>query len=264
MGYALKISDAELRRYGMMARLAIATEGEELDRAGIRPGVTIADVGCGPAAMSVELARLIGPTGRVIAIEPDPQARATAESVIAAAGAANVELRDGTASDTGLEPGSVDVVMLRHVLAHNGGCEQELVDHLASRVRPGGSVYLVDVDLTATRLLAADPDLADLTDKYVEFHRQRGNDPLVGLRLARLIGAAGLELVTYVGRYAIIAVEPGLRPPPWAAREAMVAEQILTREDVERWKVAFERLDAAEERPTMFAPNFVAIGRRRV
>ena len=55
------------------------------------------------------------------------------------------------AAATGLEPGSVDVAVMRHVLAHNGGAEAEIVRHLADVVRPGGSVYLVDVDLTAIR-----------------------------------------------------------------------------------------------------------------
>src|SRR4051812_543864 len=108
-------------------------------------------------------------------------------------------------------------------------------------------------------MLVADPALADLTEKYVAFHRLRGNDPLIGLRLAQLVTRAGLELVTYVGRYAIIPVAPGMRLPAWAAREAMLAENVLTRDDVERWSAAFDRLDAGEQRPTLFAPTFVAI-----
>lgn len=260
--YALAISDAELARYRMMAEAAVTDEAAEFAAAGIRAGATVADVGAGPAAMSVQLATLVAPSGRVIAIEPDERSRSTAASVIEAAGATDLELRAGTASDTGLEPASVDVVMLRHVLAHNGGQEQTIVDHLATRVRPGGSVYLVDVDLTAIRLLDADPDLADVGPTYVEFHLARGNDPSIGLRLAQLLSAAGLEVTTFLGRYSIMAMPPGVRPPAWAARDAMVASGVVSEADVARWGAAFERTDAATVRPTVFAPQFVAIGRR--
>lgn len=260
--YALMISDAELARYRMMAQRAVSSESEELRLAGVRPGATVADVGCGPAAMSVELSRLVGPTGRVVAIEPDERSRATAAAVIEVAGPANVELRAGTATETGLEPASVDVVMLRHVLAHNGGREQDFVDHLATRARPGGTVYLVDVDLTALRLLDADPDLDDLQQRYTAFHRARGNDPRVGLRLAHLLAAADLRVLAFIGRYDIIPGAPGMRPPAWAARDAMLAEGAVSQEDIDRWTAVFDRLDTADVRPTIFAPSFIAVGQR--
>jgi len=259
--YALAMSDAELARYRVMAARAVASEAAEFRLAGIVPGVTVADVGAGPAAMSVEVAQLVGPEGRVIAIEPDERSRATAATVIAAAGATNVELRPGTATETGLDPGSVDVAMMRHVLAHNGGREQAFVDHLASRVRPGGCVYLVDTDLTGARSIDGPPELDDLFDKYSEFHRARRNDPLAGLQLANLLKAAGLEVLAFEGRYSILAAPPGLRPPPWAGRDSMLADGAITQADVDRWSDGFEKSDAQDRRPTIFVPLFIAIGR---
>ena len=260
--YTLAVSDEEIARYRLMAQVALAQETRQLALAGVSAGASIADVGCGPAAMSVELAAAAGPTGRVIAVEREEEARAAARQVIAEAGVANVELREGTATSTGIEPGSVDVVMMRHVLAHNGGDEQAIVDHLASLVRPGGAVYLVDVDLTGLRILDSDPELADLTERYAEFHAARGNDPMVGLRLGKLLAAAGLAVEDFTGSYAIIPMPPGIRPPLWAAREAMLAQGAATQDDIDRWGAAFERLDTAAERPTVFAPQFIGIGRK--
>ena len=37
---------------------------------------------------------------------------------------------------------------------------------------------------------------------------------------------------------------------------------VATAEDVARWAAAFDRLDAAPTRPTVFAPMFAAVGRR--
>ena len=259
-GYALAVSEQEVRRYRLMAEHARAAEAEYWRRAGIGPGAVVADVGCGPAAVSVLVAETVGPTGRVIGVEPDESARAAAAQLVAESGAGNVELRPGTGTDTGLPQGSVDVALMRHVLAHNGPDEERIVDHLASLVRPGGSVYLVDIDGPAMRVLDVDPDLDDLNNKYLEFHRRRGNDLLVGLRLGKLLARAGLDVVLHEGRYMIAPIVPGFRPPAWAARGAMLAEGVAAKDDVRRWEAAFARLDAAPTRPTLFAPFFVGVG----
>lgn len=260
--YTLALSEAEIGRYQMMARQAVAREGSQLAAAGVVAGATVADIGCGPAAMSVELARLVGPSGQVMAVERDKQALAAAAILIQRSGAGNVSLHEAGATATGLEPGSVDVAMLRLVLAHNGGHEQAIVGHLATLIRPGGSVYLVDGDLTGGRFLDIDPDLDDLMTRYVEFHRRRGNDPAIGLRLAQLLAAAGLEVTSFQGAYNILTAPPGMRPPAWAAREAMLADGIVDEDVLHRWETALARLDSAPVRPTVFAPQFTAIGRR--
>jgi SAM-dependent methyltransferase len=208
------------------------------------------------------MAETVGPEGRVIGVERDPMAIEHAKQVVAAAGAKNVELRQGNASATGIEPGSVDVAVMRHVLAHNGGHEQEIVDHLASLVRPGGHVYLVDVDLTGIRARGMLPELEGLFDFYAEFHRRRGNDPMIGLRLGELATNAGLEDVVHQGAYTVLSIPPGLRPPPWIARDQMLADGVVTQADVDRWGEAFDVLDKQAERPTLFASRFWAIGRR--
>ena len=260
-GYALAVSEEEVGRYLLMAERAVAEERHLWELAGIRPGAVVADVGCGPAASSVQLAKAVAPGGRVVGVERDESALAAARAVLEAAGV-EVELRQGEATATGLPPESVDVAVMRHVLAHNGGAEEQIVRHLAELVRPGGSVYLVDVDLTGVRQLDADPDLDDHGDRYVEFQRRRGNDVSVGLRLRHLLEAADLEPLAHEGRYAIVRPPPGMRSPAWAAREAMVAEGVVTADDVQRWAAAYERTDALAERPTLFAPAFVAVGRK--
>jgi FkbM family methyltransferase len=261
--YALSVSEIEVERYRLMAEMARELEADAWELAGIVPGAVVADVGCGPGAVSVVMAELVGPAGRVIGIEPDEAALAAARQLVKGARAANVELRCGTATATGLAASSVDVAMLRHVLAHNGGQEQAIVRHLASRVRPGGCVYLVDTDMTAFRVLDMDSGLADMGDRYTQFHQVLGNDPSVGLRLGKLVAGAGLDLLWHLGRYQIFEPPPGLRPPPWAAREAMLAAAAVTAADLARWETAFERTDAQTPPPTMFNPQFIAIGRRR-
>jgi SAM-dependent methyltransferase len=263
-GYALELDEREAGRYRLMAEQARAAEADLWELAGIVPGAAVADVGCGPGAMLPALSGAVGPDGHVDAVDADPGAVAAARALVDAAGLANVAVAEGRADRTGLEPGSLDVVMLRHVLAHNGGAEDAIVAHLAALVRPGGCVYLVDADGTAFRALPEHADLANLNERYAAFRAARGDDNRAGLRLADRLVRAGLEVVEFRGRYLIGQLPATVRPPSWAAREAMVTAGVATEADVRRWDRAFQEVEAAPVPPTIFAPFFTALGRRPV
>ena len=258
--YSLTLSEQELVRYRMMAASAADNEAAEWLAAGIVPGARVSDVGCGPGAVLRILAERVGAAGQAVGIDADPGAVAIARQQTAGLPQGRVEV--GQADATGLEPGGYDVVMCRHVLAHNGGREAAIVAHLASLAVAGGCVYLVDIDATALRFTASDPDLEDLDERYREFHRARGNDLSVGLRLGDLLTEAGMAVERYACRAPVIRVPPGVRPPSWAARAEMAAAGLATDADIERWEGAFARLDAAERRPWLFPASFVAIGQR--
>jgi SAM-dependent methyltransferase len=260
--YVLALSDAEVARYRAMAERARTAEADLWLRAGVVPGAQVVDVGCGPGALLPALPDAVTPTGRVTAIDADPAAVAAATALVGASALRNVAVHRGRAEQTGLPVGSYDVVMLRHVLAHNGGGEDTIVAHLASLLRPGGCLYLVDADGTVMRMVPEDADLQDLHDRYVTLHARRGNDVHAGLRPGERLVRAGLELMEFRGSYLIGPMPVGMRPPPWAAREAMVAAGVATPRDVARWASAFARFDAAANRPTLFAPMFAAVGRR--
>lgn len=265
--YALRLSDDERARYRMMAARARAEEGDLWALAGLVPGARVADVGCGPGALLVALAEVVGTTGHVVGVDADPAAVTAARAALAAArlGSAAVapgEVHRGRADATGLRPGSVDTVVLRHVLAHNGGAEQRIVDHLATLVRPGGHVYLLDVDLTSGTVATAVPDAADLQDRYLQWHARQGNDPLIGRRLADLGRAAGLAVVEHRGWTVGGPVPRGMRGPAWAARDELVRSGLATAVDVARWDQAFVAGDAAVDRPEATLDVYAAVCRR--
>lgn len=258
--YSLRLTEQELSRYRLMAAGAADNEAAEWSAAGIVPGARVADVGCGPGAVLRLLAERVGADGHAVGVDADPAAVSMARQQAADLPQASVQV--GQADATGLEPGAFDVVMCRHVLAHNGGREPAIVAHLASLAAPGGCVYLVDVVASALRITSTGPELDDLNTRYQEFHRAKGNDLSVGLRLGDLLSDAGLAVQRYACRAPVIRLPPGMRPPSWAAREEMVAAGFATAADVKRWDEAFTRLDAAERRPWLFPASFVAIGRR--
>lgn len=260
--YVLSLNESEIRRYQLMAQFAVAAESAQWAAAGVVPGAVIADVGCGPGAITVELGRLVGPEGTVWAVDQDAGALTVADSLTTRAGLTNVWTRHGLATATGLEPGSIDLVMMRHVLAHNGGAEQEIVDHLASLAKPGGAVYLLDIDASAMRYRPDLPFIREFTEAYQELHARRGNDLSVGLHLDELLEAAGLVVEEFSGRYSIVKPPPGVRPPMWSAKDRIIAEGLATAADFDRWEADIDKLARDQVQVTMFAPAFVAVGRR--
>ncbi|MFF6783370.1 methyltransferase domain-containing protein [Streptomyces sp. NPDC012510] len=257
--YSLTLDDSEIARYRLMADIAERRERDLWTAAGVVPGARIADVGCGPGALSVRLADIVAPDGAVWAVDRDSDALAVA-SALAERSEVPVHTGTGSAEATGLAQGTFDVVMLRHVLAHNGGHEQAIVNHLAELARPGGAVYLVDVDATGFRLRGAPAAYDEMDERYRELHGRRGNDLGIGTRLDLLLTAAGLEVTAYEGHINVVTPPPGMRGPAWAARDALLSEGLVTEDDLGRWDAAFREVEQANADLRFFGNTYVAIG----
>jgi SAM-dependent methyltransferase len=260
--YALRMSPEELGRYRLMAGAARDLEADLWAQAGIVAGARVVDLGCGPGAALLAMAEVVGTDGSLRGVDGDPAALAVAESLIAGADLANASVEVGDVAATTIDAGSADVVVLRHVLAHNGPTEQAIVDHAASLVRPGGCVYLVDIEAELARSRPRPPLLDEIAERYRAYHAQRGNDLRVGIRLADLLERAGLDLVVDTMRVGVFDIPRGFRPPAWAAREAMVAAGVIDAADVERWAAGLAEIEAADRPLRGFFPIFVAAGRK--
>lgn len=260
--YALDLSAVERTRYRFLAQRALEVEGERWRRYGVVPGAHVADIGCGPGAVLVELARLVGDRGVVVGVEPGAEARAAALEEIEAAGLGNARVVEGRADRTGLAPASQDLVMVRLVLFHLGtrGAEAAL-HHLATLLRPGGHLYLVDVDSTGVRFSVDDPDLNEMADRYRDFQHRRGCDIAIGPRLGSLLLSAGLELVERAAWYHIVPGEMLARGGVMIAAQRELREAgAATAGEVARWDAARRRVGAVPH-AVQFVPLFLAVGR---
>ena len=245
-----------------MARRAREQEGERWQRYGVVPGARIADVGCGPGAVLVELAELVGPDGTVTGVEPNAQARAAALEAIGARGVDNAGVVAGEGTATTLESATYDVVMIRHVLFHVGDAVREVLEHAVTLLRPGGHLYTVDVDLTGRRVSVPDADFDEQALRYEAFQRDRGNNVDIGPRLGPLLAEAGLELREHV---ALVQNVPAAMlasgGPIVAARHEMLGAGVITEDDARRYDAAVQRV-ATTPHATLFLPQYLAVGRR--
>ena len=87
-----------------------------LDRVGIHPGERVLELGPGPGVFTVEAARRVGPTGRLIVVDIQPRMIAHVEKRVREAGLTNVETHVADAHHLPLEDESVDRAFLVGVL----------------------------------------------------------------------------------------------------------------------------------------------------
>ena len=124
-------------------RVASLRIDEVVGSVGLRPGQTVADIGAGSGLFSVPLARAVGPTGRVYAVEIDagffPQIRKRA----GAAGVSNVETVLGQFTDPALPMKPIDLAFFHDVLHHIADRPAYLAT-VARYLAPDGRIVVVD------------------------------------------------------------------------------------------------------------------------
>lgn len=107
----------------------------------LKPGMTVADVGAGFGAWTMEFARLVGPTGRVYAT--DIGAAQLAALRDAAKKHANVTVIEGSPQSTNLPPQCCDAILIRDAY-HHLTQPDVIVKSLAAALKPGGRLAVID------------------------------------------------------------------------------------------------------------------------
>jgi ubiquinone/menaquinone biosynthesis C-methylase UbiE len=123
-----------------------AGEAEEvMDLAGVKRGMSVADVGAGEGYYTVRLARVVGPKGRVLAEDIIPDVRDALSERVQRESLDNVAVKLGTPENPTLPAQSFDRVFLVHMY-HEVQSPYAFLWHMREGVRSDGLVVLVDSD----------------------------------------------------------------------------------------------------------------------
>lgn len=120
--------------------------GHPLRQAGLRPGETVLDLGCGAGIDTLLAARAVGPTGKAIGIDMSPEMAARARAHASAAGLDKVEIREGLIEQIPLPDASVEVVVSNGVLNLSTRKSRVLAETMRV-LRPGGRAVIADLVL---------------------------------------------------------------------------------------------------------------------
>lgn len=111
----------------------------------LKPGDHVADLGAGGGYFTFRFADAVGPTGRVYAIDVDPDMIDYLRTRAAQEGYANVEVIAAAADNPGLAPGSIDLLFTCNTYHHLED-RTAYFQRAAAALRPGGRVAIIDMN----------------------------------------------------------------------------------------------------------------------
>lgn len=222
--YPFGYGDEELERLGDQHRVWQEENQGFLSRAGFKEGDTLVDLGCGPGFTTLDLARRVGPKGRVIAVDRDgersiPRLQREADH----AGLGNVETRVSDLERFDLPSESIDGVYGRWILMYLPEDEvRSLIVRIASWLKPGAACALAE--FCNYRHIAVYPRVEHLdlvAEALMRAAGAHGGNPEIGNLLPGLLDEAGLCVELGV-------VAKAIRPatPEWSWPDALFRQML--------------------------------------
>ncbi len=187
--YSLATGEAAANRLHALHRVASPTGRRVLLRAGLQPGMKVADLGCGVGATTRMMAEMVGPTGHVTGLDLSAAQLKQARDLCHADGLTNTTFVEASATDTGLPRASFDLVYCRYLLLHlvdPADCLREMRELL----KPGGVVVIEDGDLTTAHSMPAS-SINSFADLFGRLGPTRGLDYSMAKNIFHLVKAAG-------------------------------------------------------------------------
>ena len=127
------------------ARDRLGEAEEVMAFAGVKPGMSIADIGAGEGYYTVRLSPIVGPKGRVLAQDIIPVTRDRLAQRVDRDKLDNVSVRLGLPDDPRIPAASFDRIFLVHMY-HEVTAPYAFLWHLRAGLRPGGEIIVVDAD----------------------------------------------------------------------------------------------------------------------
>jgi ubiquinone/menaquinone biosynthesis C-methylase UbiE len=173
------------------------------------PGSAALDVGCGTGEDAVALAKIVGPAGRVTAVD---RSRALLGEAIAGAQGLGLPIlfQEADGQDLPFGADTFDAARIDRTLQHVAE-PQTVIAEMARVVRPGGRVVAMEPDWGT---LTVDSDNRPLTRQLLNFWCDSFPSGWVGRRLARYFALAGL-------------VDVQVQPETLVLRQFELADQVL-------------------------------------
>jgi demethylmenaquinone methyltransferase/2-methoxy-6-polyprenyl-1,4-benzoquinol methylase len=116
-----------------------------LQRNGLKAGMHILDVAAGTGLVTVAAHELVGPQGRVIALDPSPGMLAELKKKLP------VETIEAYAESIPLPDASVDFLSMGYALRHVGDLDRAFAEYFRV-LRPGGQVCLMEISRPSSRI----------------------------------------------------------------------------------------------------------------
>ncbi|MEJ2154846.1 MAG: class I SAM-dependent methyltransferase [Desulfobacteraceae bacterium] len=168
-----------------IVRLEIKTKIEDVHRqarwGGIKPGMRVADIGCGPGKTSDALLDLVQPGGEVLGIDIAPHRVSFAKEKY---GKPGLFFEHRNAIKPLDDLGEFDFVWVRFLLEYHRDKAFDIVQNLTNIVKAGGILCLIDLDYNCLSHFGFPDRLDTAIAKINRLIEQKANfDSRVGIKL---------------------------------------------------------------------------------
>lgn len=193
--YVLGTRDDEVERLGLQHRVWRDRVLDAWDRAGIGTGQTIVDVGAGPGFAARDLARIVGPAGKVIALERSPHFLSVLRDSAEREGLHNIETRElDVSGEAGFGAGVADASWCRWVLSFVAD-PRRTVGHIARALKPGGvAVFHEYGNYGAWKTMPPDADVERFRTLVSQSWRDSGGEPDIAPLVPDWLVAEGMSV----------------------------------------------------------------------
>lgn len=259
--YILGTELKELHRLGYQHQIWSSEARKAWEIAEFSYGQTILDLGCGPGYCSVELGYLVGPEGKIIAVDKS-QAFLDYLDRLNESYALNIETRCADFKNLGLGDEMLDGIYSRWALAWVSDPEA-VVESLAGHMR-SGAVFVAQeyFDWSTFQSVPHRPALAHGIGMILKSFKEQEGDIDVGRDLSRIFYNAGLEVIST--RPIVKFAQPGEMNWYWPKTflniymPKLVETGALSKAELEDALDEFESLEYQSD-ATLFCPSMIEI-----
>jgi SAM-dependent methyltransferase len=192
--YVLGTHDEEIERLGLQHRVWRPRASDAWRRAGFSTGQTILDVGCGPGYASVDLAKIVGPAGRIVAVDRSRRFLDALESRCRQREIGNVEAHEMDLSEGAIPVANADGAWARWIFAFVPR-PRGLLERVARTLKPGGVFVSHEYFEYATwRLMPRSPELEELVGAVMDTWHASGGEPDIGREIPVWLQELGFTL----------------------------------------------------------------------
>ncbi len=192
--YVIGTHDAEIARLGVQHRVWRASVLDFWRLGGMTEGMTVIDAGCGPGHATLDLAEIVGPAGRVIALERSRRFLDALEEQARRRGLSNIRTVETDLADFDWESVSADILWCRWVLAFVPD-PAPVVRGMARALKPGSvALFHEYYDYASWRLAPHSALFEDYVARIIARWRATGGEPDIALQLPSFLAEAGLAV----------------------------------------------------------------------
>jgi ubiquinone/menaquinone biosynthesis C-methylase UbiE len=187
-GFETAYKQQEINRLNRKTTILQTIDRYACEQIGLRPAMTVLDLGCGSGTLTHELARAVYP-GKTLGLDASTEMIAYASSNPSQE---NVQFRVGNVYDLAFPEATFDRVYARFLFQHLTAPLRAL-DNIYRVLKPGGKLCVVDVDDDWFTLYPAPASFQVFREQILAIQQAEGGDPYVGRKLYSYLNDAKLQ-----------------------------------------------------------------------